>query len=217
MKTKICIKCEIEKPISKFYFRKDINCYRKKCKECIKKRDKEYYKKHKKERALYYQKNKESVLKKKKIFYKNNRERLLNYSINYRKNHKTQNAKYMKNKRRNDIRFRLSCNLRGKLYFTIKGYNKSLSTMFLVDCEVDYLMYHLQKQFKKGMSWDNYGKGSNGNGMKEWHIDHIKPCCQFDLSKSEEQRKCFHYSNLQPLWAKENHQKLQKDLNFIRK
>ncbi|GAI33061.1 unnamed protein product, partial [marine sediment metagenome] len=54
---------------------------------------------------------------------------------------------------------------------------------------------HLEKRFVKGMSWKNYGK---------WHIDHIKPCATFNLSEKKEQRKCFHYSNLQPLWAKEN-------------
>jgi hypothetical protein len=47
------------------------------------------------------------------------------------------------------------------------------------------------------MNWSNYG-------LHGWHIDHIRPCASFDLSKSEEQRKCFHYTNLQPLWAKEN-------------
>lgn len=45
------------------------------------------------------------------------------------------------------------------------------------------------------MSWDNYG---------ERHVDHIKPCAKFDLSKPDEQRACFHYTNLQPLWAKDN-------------
>jgi len=45
------------------------------------------------------------------------------------------------------------------------------------------------------MSWNNHG---------EWHIDHIKPCTSFDLSKLSEQKKCFHYKNLQPLWAKDN-------------
>ena len=67
--------------------------------------------------------------------------------------------------------------------------------MFLIGCEVDYLMYYIQSKFTKGMNWNNYGK---------WHIDHIKPCCSFDLSKASEQRKCFHYTNLQPLWAKDN-------------
>jgi hypothetical protein len=79
--------------------------------------------------------------------------------------------------------------------------------MFLIGCEIDYLMYHLQHKFKKGMTWDNHGSGNNGKGMKEWHIDHIKPCSSFDLSKPEEQQKCFHYTNLQPLWVKENWKK----------
>lgn len=37
-----------------------------------------------------------------------------------------------------------------------------------------------------------------------WHIDHIKPCCSFDLTKADQQRECFHFTNLQPLWAKDN-------------
>jgi hypothetical protein len=47
------------------------------------------------------------------------------------------------------------------------------------------------------MNWDNYG-------FYGWHIDHIRPCASFDLSKPSEQRKCFNYTNLQPLWATEN-------------
>ena len=45
------------------------------------------------------------------------------------------------------------------------------------------------------MTWDNHGK---------WHIDHIKPCASFDLLHKKQQRKCFYYKNLQPLWAQEN-------------
>ena len=45
------------------------------------------------------------------------------------------------------------------------------------------------------MSWGNYGK---------WHVDHIRPCASFNLVNEEEQKKCFHYTNLQPLWAKDN-------------
>lgn len=62
------------------------------------------------------------------------------------------------------------------------------------------------------MTWENHGNGWNGKGMQEWHIDHIIPCVSFNLRKIEEQIKCFHYTNLQPLWAKEN---LEKHNNII--
>jgi hypothetical protein len=53
------------------------------------------------------------------------------------------------------------------------------------------------------MSWDNWTKDG-------WHIDHIKPCSSFDLSKEYEQRACFHYTNMQPLWAVDNLRKGNK-------
>jgi len=49
--------------------------------------------------------------------------------------------------------------------------------------------------FKPGMTWENYG---------EWQVDHKIPCVNFDLAKESEQYRCFHYSNLQPLWAEDN-------------
>ena len=67
--------------------------------------------------------------------------------------------------------------------------------MKLVGCSIEKLKQHLESQFKEGMTFSNYGK---------WHIDHIRPCTSFDLSKLDEQYKCFHYTNLQPLWAEEN-------------
>ncbi len=45
---------------------------------------------------------------------------------------------------------------------------------------------------------------------KRWHIDHIKPCSSFDFSIKEEQYKCFHYTNLQPMWGLENMSKNDK-------
>jgi hypothetical protein len=48
------------------------------------------------------------------------------------------------------------------------------------------------------MTWNNHGK---------WHIDHIIPCCAFDLADPEQRKRCFHYTNLQPLWAQQNFRK----------
>ena len=67
--------------------------------------------------------------------------------------------------------------------------------MNLVGCTIEELKSHLEKSFDDKMSWDNYG---------EWHIDHILPCTYFDLRNEDEQRKCFHFSNLQALWRLDN-------------
>ena len=77
---------------------------------------------------------------------------------------------------------------------------KSDRTLELVGCTIKELLNHIESQFDDKMSWDNYGR-------KGWHIDHIKPCAAFDLTKPEEQRKCFNYTNLQPLWWPDNFKK----------
>ena len=74
--------------------------------------------------------------------------------------------------------------------------------MVLTGCTIPYLRGYLEGKFKEGMTWENYGS---------WHVDHIKPCASFDLTKKEEQEKCFHYTNLQPLWALENIKKGKKE------
>lgn len=74
---------------------------------------------------------------------------------------------------------------------------KSKRTMELIGCTVEYLRQHLEQQFQPGMSWDNWS-------ISGWHIDHIRPCASFDLTDPIQQAQCFHYTNLQPLWAKDN-------------
>lgn len=68
------------------------------------------------------------------------------------------------------------------------------------------LKQHLQSQFIKDMTWDNYGKGSG-----KWNIDHIVGCNNFDLSIEENIYKCFNYKNLRPMWH-EDHVKKSKHL-----
>ena len=70
-------------------------------------------------------------------------------------------------------------------------------TFYYRGYSIEELMIHLEALFTVGMTWDNYG-------YRGWHIDHIIPCSRFDLSLDSEQIKCFHYTNLQPLWMFEN-------------
>ena len=177
------------------------NCCSKKCKIIRKKQMHDsWVKNHQKEISIYNIKYNKSHRKEKTIWarkhYKKYRIERLNYEKNYYRN----------------INRRLIKNLRTRLSLTIRNNQKYSSVLKLIDCSLEKLKQHLEKQFTSGMNWSNYGRGWNGKGMVEWHIDHIRPCASFDLSKPSEQYKCFHYTNLQPLWAKENMSKNDKFL-----
>ena len=115
-----------------------------------------------------------------------------------------QNIKYQNDRCKVDPNFKLRKRLRTRLYNAITSQRgqKSNRTMVLTGCTIPYLRGYLEGKFKEGMTWENYGS---------WHVDHIKPCASFDLTKKEEQEKCFHYTNLQPLWALENIKKGKKE------
>ena len=110
---------------------------------------------------------------------------------------------YVRDRSAKDLNFRLRMRLRSRLYHAVFRQDgiKEKSAVELLGCTTQELIDYLQSQFLDGMTWDNYG---------EWEIDHIKPCAAFDLRKKKEQRKCFHYTNLQPLWGDENRAKADK-------
>lgn len=95
--------------------------------------------------------------------------------------------------------YRIRCAIASSIISRIKhaGGKKCKSTIGLVGCEIIELKKHLESKFKPGMTWDN-------RGLFGWHIDHIRPCSSFDLSDPEQQKACFHYTNLQPLWWDDN-------------
>jgi hypothetical protein len=121
--------------------------------------------------------------------------------IDGRASNKDYIKEYQRNRRKTNINVKLAHNLGSRLRNAIKYFNKSEATMKLVGCSLEQLKKHLENKFTQGMSWANYGK---------WHVDHIRPCASFDLRKPSEQRKCFHYTNLQPLWAIDNLEKNDK-------
>jgi hypothetical protein len=73
---------------------------------------------------------------------------------------------------------------------------KTSRTFELIGCTGAELAAHIEKQFKRGMSWENYGS--------KWHVDHITPLSYFDMSNPDDQRRAWNWQNLRPLWALQN-------------
>jgi hypothetical protein len=88
--------------------------------------------------------------------------------------------------------------------FELVGTSRGDEHMELTGCTPNQLKAHFESLFQTGMTWENKGRFADLSG---WQIDHKIPCSKFDLFDPEQQRKCFHYTNLQPLWEKENKSK----------
>lgn len=192
------------------------------------KKTKEYYETHKEEHAKwakewrennieyckekakeYRENNKEHCAKLKKEWREKNiehcKERDREYQRTHREERNAYNRVYEKNRRDTDPIFKMLKNMRRRMSKALKNNSKSASTIELLGCTAEECKEHLEKQFLPGMSWDNYG-------LYTFHIDHILPCDSFNLEDPEEQKKCFHYTNLQPLWAIDNLMKGNKIL-----
>lgn len=106
-----------------------------------------------------------------------------------------------------DVEFRLKSRLQARIGVAVRksATTKAARTEQLVGCTVATLRRWLESQFLEGMKWENYRRDG-------WHIDHIRPCAMFDLTDPEQQRACFHFTNLRPLWASDN---LRKNDTFV--
>jgi hypothetical protein len=200
---KICTICKKEKNIKDFSKHKNKTTYR--CKQCLSDYNKNYYQKNQeklKERAAQFRENhpdymitwrennKNKVYKQKREWFEKNRHKL---------------NEQERQRRKKDHAYRIKKNLRRRINNVIKKPNKKHAPTFeLLGCSLQEFLKHLEGQFVEGMNWNNYGN--------LWHIDHILPCASFDLTDPEQQRKCFHYTNLQPLWAIDNIRKRDKIL-----
>lgn len=177
---KWCGKCQQALPIEDFS--KD----QYKCKSCSKKAQVKWQEKNKNYFENYRQDNKQKRAEYNAEWYQKNKNRQRQTRNKWR-------AKQRKDSPRYNIENALRCRIHGTI---IKG-SKSASTLELLGCSFEDCKKHLEAQWKEGMTWDNYG-------INGWHIDHIKPCASFDLTDPKQQSECFHYTNLQPLWAVDN-------------
>ena len=208
-KSKVCSKCKQEKLLRDFY--KDTT---KKlgltslCKKCINESGAKYRRENpekiRESKAKYRRENPEKVRESGAKYRRENPEKENERKKKYRQENpekiKEYRAKYERERYKNDENFRIEKLLRNRLRYALKSQSakKSKGTLELTGCSIDELWEHLEKQFKDGMIRQNLGK---------WHVDHIKPCSLFDLTDPEQQKECFNYKNLQPLWAEENRSK----------
>ncbi len=118
----------------------------------------------------------------------------------YQAKNKQRTRDYEKYKSSTDVNYRLAKALRRRLHDALKKKRKGGSAVKNLGCSIAELKIYIESKFKKNMTWDNW----NHTG---WHIDHIVPLARFDLSNPEQIKYACHYTNLQPLWAEENHSK----------
>jgi len=153
----------------------------------------------------WWKNNSEEGRKRSKRNYEKHREARLKQVKEYRQ--KNKDKIYLADKKRSqEPQRKLGIKLRIRIYMALSrvGKRKATSTTELVGTTIPKLKEHIEKQFREGMTWKNHGR---------WHLDHIKPLASFDLTDEEQQKKAFHYKNLQPLWAEENLSKWAKILN----
>jgi hypothetical protein len=108
-----------------------------------------------------------------------------------------ENPRPRKDAARKQFNQRVACALRNRLVKAVKRKARRGSAVRDLGCTIPEFIEHIAKQFKPGMSWDNWGKHT-------WHIDHIQPLASFDLRKRRQVLKAVHFTNLRPLWAREN-------------
>lgn len=237
--TKVCKICGNEKPFTDYWWKHKTEKYvylSSYCKECekivkrksnLKNRDKNKEKyllikdeKNGRRRERYWA-NRDKILPIRREKDKSN-PKVKEYAISYREDNKEiLNKKALewsklpevkirrnikkKERRQNDVGFRMEGILRCRIGDAIREQKcrKSYRTLELIGCSIDKLIEYLESKFLPGMSWENHGRYG-------WHLDHILPCSSFDLTNPWQQKLCFHYTNLQPLWAVDNLTKSDK-------
>lgn len=173
--------------------------------------DKKYYLKNRDKKIqttrLWYEAHKEYKQKYSRQYWNKNKAKLLEKKRLYQKSHRAMiNANVRKNrafKYKTDPAFKLKRLLRRALYGHIKYATKKVSKLLYLGCTAQELKVHIESQFKKGMTWQNWSKTG-------WHIDHIRPISSFDFTDIEQVKLACHYKNLQPLWAADNFKKSDK-------
>lgn len=230
METKICSKCNIEKPVSEFQFRKDTGKYRNMCIKCNYLQRKEYkdkyyqehkedYKKYRENKKEYlkeyfkknYESKREEKIEQKRKFYKENKEKFQKYQQEHREERNEYKRKEYRVKYTNGSLYKIKRLYRGIINKAFKrfGYTKNMRAYKILGCDYETFIKHLKKSFKRnyGYEWDE---------KEPVHIDHIIPLAT--VKSEEDIIRLNHYTNLQLLKEKDNLEKRDRlDWTFKKK
>lgn len=146
----------------------------------------EAYKRNKAKTLQWYYDHHEHSKARARAYYRNNKQRCL-------ANH---NA-YMTERKKKDTSFRLACSLRARTTHAIKRGHKGGSAVRDLGCTLEEFKSYIESKWQFGMTWENWSQ-------RGWHLDHIIPLCAFDLTDREQYLKAVHYTNIQPLWSRDN-------------
>jgi hypothetical protein len=147
--------------------------------------------------------NPEKVLQSSLKWQRNNPKNIRKACLRWRGKNPGYFAKRNRERRAVDVDFKLKQNISRAIRRAISDNSRAGHTIDLLGCSIEELRNHLERLFQPGMTWDNYG-------VHGWHLDHAVPLSYFDMSDPEQQKRAWHYTNLQPLWAKDNIRKSNK-------
>lgn len=225
---KKCSKCFIEYPLTTEFWNLAKHCsdgfhtqckvcrnkygeeYRKKNASKIKDSQKKCYEKYKHKRKQYrdewrannpdynknyYISNIEKIKQTQKKWKSKNKSKIIeNRNIHKESRNERQRKKYNSN-----VEYKIKKIFHRRFHHFLKS-NVSSRMEYYIGCTLEELRLHIESLWLDGMSWENHS-------ITGWHIDHIIPVNSFDYSNEkleESLKKCWHYSNLQPLWSKDN-------------
>lgn len=223
-KTQLCLLCKQEKKISEFEI--ILNKLRKNCIECydnsenlssesIKKelkrearrkkyheqmQDEEFKEARRIKMKKIYDLNKDAINKQHKEYRESNKEKEKERHAKYYQKNKSNIHSYRRNYYTNNPMKKLMLKLRQRLS---KYYISGRECPDLLNCDMEFLRkwfsFNFELDKEKSMNFSNHGS--------YWHIDHVIPCCYFDVSNLDHRKLCFSWYNLRPLLANENSEK----------
>jgi hypothetical protein len=200
----VCYRCQKQKSASEFASKTGCVCSDCSLEQSIK-WSKENPDKAKSVKTKWAERNKEKTRKKWRDNYHKNRDKEAERGRIYRfkeENRLKMNAwtrEYLRRKKKIDPKWRalMTCKRRMWILFKSAGIKKNTRSAELMGIDRDGFYAYIESLWLPGMTWAN-------RGIRGWHIDHIKPCSLFDMTDPEQAKACWHYTNLQPLWWKDN-------------